>query len=119
FYWFALEPVETGIPEVTGKIDQELPAITIAKDWDHLIHKREKAKLENILPHYLQGRRWFGGKARIMQTVEITEVIPLPQEDPLAVLALLRVEYTEGEPETYLLPLQYLPADRMAPLLES
>lgn len=119
FYWFALEPVESGKPEATGKAEQGLPTITIAKDWDHLIQKREKAKLENILPQYLQSRRWFGGKARTMQFVEITETIPLPQEDPLAVLALIRVEYTEGEPEMYLLPLQYLPADRMAPLVDS
>ena len=118
-YWFVLEAVESGKPESPGKPEQELPTITIAKDWDHLIQKREKVKLENILPQYLQGRRWFGGKARIMQLVEITEVIPIPQEDPLAVLALIRVEYTEGEPETYLLPLRYLPADRMAPLLDS
>nr|MBA3966502.1 maltose alpha-D-glucosyltransferase [Nitrospirales bacterium] len=119
FYWFSLEPVEAGTPKAPGKADQGLPTITIAKDWDNLIQKREKVKLENILPQYLQGRRWFGGKARIMQFVEITETIPLPQENPLAVLALIRVEYTEGEPETYLLPLQYLPADRMAPLLDS
>jgi maltose alpha-D-glucosyltransferase/alpha-amylase len=119
FYWFVLEPVEAGKPELAGKPEQGLPTITIAKDWDHLIQKREKVKLENILPQYLQGRRWFGGKARIMQLVEITEVIPLPQEDPCAVLALIRVEYTEGEPETYLLPLRYLPADSMAPMLDS
>jgi maltose alpha-D-glucosyltransferase/alpha-amylase len=119
FYWFVLEPVETGKPELPGKAEQGLPTITIGKDWDHLIQKREKAKLENILPQYLQGRRWFGGKARTMQIVEIAEVIPLPQENPLAVLALIRVEYTEGEPETYLLPLRYLPVDRMAPLADS
>ncbi|HNP31368.1 MAG TPA: maltose alpha-D-glucosyltransferase [Nitrospirales bacterium] len=119
FYWFALEPVESKKLESQGKTEQGLPTITISKDWDNLIQKREKVKLENLLPQYLQGRRWFGGKARTMQFVEITETIPLPQENPLAVLALIRVEYTEGEPEMYLLPLQYIPADRMAPLVDS
>jgi maltose alpha-D-glucosyltransferase / alpha-amylase len=119
FYWFVLEPVEAGVPESPGMSDQGLPTITIAKDWDHLIHKREKGKLETILPDYLYARRWFGGKARIMQFVEITEVIPVPQETPIAVLALLHVEYTEGEPENYLLPLRYLPADRMAPMVDT
>ncbi|MDH5699300.1 MAG: maltose alpha-D-glucosyltransferase [Nitrospirota bacterium] len=119
FYWFALEPVESKQLESAGKADKGLPTITIAKDWDNLIHKREKIKLENILPYYLQGRRWFGGKARIMQLVEITEVISVPQEAPLAVLALIRVEYTEGEPETYLLPLRYIPADHMAAFVDS
>ncbi|MDH4361662.1 MAG: maltose alpha-D-glucosyltransferase [Nitrospirota bacterium] len=119
FYWFVLEPVASETLELAGKVEHGLPTITIGKDWDHLIQKREKVKLENILPQYLQGRRWFGGKARIMQLVEITEVISVPQEDPLALLALIHVEYTEGEPETYLLPLLFLPADRMAPLLDS
>ncbi|MGD9849969.1 MAG: maltose alpha-D-glucosyltransferase [Nitrospirales bacterium] len=119
FYWFALEPVaKVGIPQ-TDIPEKSLPTITIPKDWDHLIQKREKGKLENILPAYIQGRRWFGGKARTMQSVEIAESIPIPQEDPQAVLAMVRVEYTEGESETYLLPLRYLPGDQSAILMDS
>ncbi|MFA9562835.1 MAG: alpha-amylase family glycosyl hydrolase, partial [Nitrospirota bacterium] len=119
FYWFALEPVSTEVVDAKGKSEQTLPTITIGKDWDHLIHKREKTKLENILPQYIQGRRWFGGKARSIQSVEVDEVIPIPQEDPQAVLALIRVEYTEGESETYLLPLRYIPAEQCANLWDS
>jgi len=119
FYWFALEPVSTEVVDAKGKSEQTLPTITIGKDWDNLIHKREKTKLENILPQYIQGRRWFGGKARSIQTVEVDEVIPIPQEDPQAVLALIRVEYTEGESETYLLPLRYIPAEQSANLWDS
>jgi maltose alpha-D-glucosyltransferase/alpha-amylase len=119
FYWFALEPVSTEVVDARGKSEQTLPIITIGKDWNHLIHKREKTKLENILPQYIQGRRWFGGKARSIHSVEVDEVIPIPQEDPQAVLALIRVEYTEGESETYLLPLRYIPAEQCANLWDS
>jgi maltose alpha-D-glucosyltransferase/alpha-amylase len=119
FYWFALEPVSTEVVDARGKSEQTLPTITIGKDWNHLIHKREKTKLENILPQYIQGRRWFGGKARSIHSVEVDEVIPIPQEDPQAVLALIRVEYTEGESETYLLPLRYIPAEQCANLWDS
>jgi maltose alpha-D-glucosyltransferase/alpha-amylase len=120
FYWFALEPAPATAGDAKGKkVEQGLPTITIGKDWDHLIDKREKVKLENILPQYIQGRRWFGGKARNIQTVEVAEVIPIPQEDPQAVLALIRVEYTEGESETYLLPLRYIPAEHCATLWDS
>jgi maltose alpha-D-glucosyltransferase / alpha-amylase len=119
FYWFALESISTEVGDGKGQSEQTLPTITIAKDWDHLIHKREKAKLENILPRYIQGRRWFGGKARTIHTVEVPEVLPIPQEDPQAVLALIRVEYTEGEAETYLLPLRYIPADQAVNLWDS
>jgi maltose alpha-D-glucosyltransferase/alpha-amylase len=105
--------------DAKGKSEQTLPSITIGKDWEHLIHKREKAKLEKILPRYIQIRRWFGGKARSIQSVEVNEVIPIPQEDPQAVLALIRVEYTEGESEIYLLPLRYIPAEQCANLWDS
>ncbi|MDR4493025.1 MAG: maltose alpha-D-glucosyltransferase [Nitrospirales bacterium] len=119
FFWFVLEPiVKVGIPQ-TDIPEKALQTITISKDWDHLIQKREKSKLENILPAYIQGRRWFGGKARIMQSVEIIESIPIPQEDPQAVLAMVRVEYTEGESETYLLPLRYLPGEPSTDLKDS
>lgn len=119
FYWFALEPiVKAGIPQ-TDLPEKALSTIQISKDWDNLIHKREKNKLENILPAYIQSRRWFGGKARIMQAIEIIESIPIPQEDPLAVLAMVRVEYTEGESETYLLPLRYLPGEPSADVRDS
>jgi maltose alpha-D-glucosyltransferase/alpha-amylase len=58
-----------------------------------------------MLPDYLRTRRWFGGKARIIQHVRIADVIPittatLPSEN---FLLLLKVAYVEGEPETYLL----------------
>jgi maltose alpha-D-glucosyltransferase/alpha-amylase len=119
FYWFALEAVSTEVVDAKGTSEQTLPTITIGKDWDLLIHKREKTKLENILPQYIQGRRWFGGKARSIQSVEVDEVIPIPQEDPQAVLTLIHVEYTEGEAETYLLPLRYIPAEQCADLWDS
>ncbi len=118
-YWFALEPImRDGLPQ-TESPEAALPVISISKDWNHLIHKREKNKLENILPTYIQHRRWFGGKARIMQSVEISESIPIPQEDPKAVLVMIGVEYTEGEPETYLLPLRYLPGEQASNFLDS
>jgi len=43
---------------------------------------------------------------RPLRAVALTEVIPLPAASPPAFLTLLTVTYTEGEAETYLVPLR-------------
>ena len=55
-----------------------------------------------VVPAYLQRSRWFGGKARRLQRVELTEVIAF---DCGACLTLVKVYYADGEPEIYQLPL--------------
>ncbi len=119
FYWFSLESSPAAHGVKVGQPASELPTLTIPKDWDYLVHKREKVKLESIIPRYLLEKRWFGGKARTIHTVEISEVIPIPQENPQALLALIRVDFTEGESEIYFLPLKYLPAELCGHLWES
>lgn len=64
-----------------------------------------RAGLEEALPGYLPGRRWFGGKARTIASVGVEEAIPLGGAFGGAYLALLRVAYAEGEPQSYVLPL--------------
>ncbi len=119
FYWFSLEASLAEVGAMQSQPESALPTITISKDWDHLVHKREKAKLEKILPRHLQRQRWFGGKARRIHTTEVAEVIPIPPEDPQEVFVLIHVDYAEGEPEIYLLPLRYLPTEQCASLWDS
>ncbi len=61
-----------------------------------------------VLPGYIQSSRWFGGKARQLQRVELTEVIAF---DCGACLALAKVHYPSGPPETYQLPLLHCARD--------
>ena len=62
------------------------------------------ASLEAALLAYLQGQRWFGGKARSVRSVAIPEIVRLPITDECYALSVL-LTYTEGDPETYVLPL--------------
>lgn len=113
FYWFALEPQET--TKVAAKpAEVTLPALAVTGSWQNLLRGRDKSALERILPQYLLGRRWFGGKARSIQSVKIVEVIPIPKDSPLAQLALIRVEYADGEPEVYRLPIAFVPTEQTA-----
>ncbi|HKC10655.1 MAG TPA: alpha-amylase, partial [Vicinamibacteria bacterium] len=71
-----------------------------------------KAELETILPRYLKGQRWFRNRARLIQTAEIVEAIPVPHGAPVAHILLVQVTYTEGEPEIYVLPVAFADGGR-------
>jgi maltose alpha-D-glucosyltransferase/alpha-amylase len=62
--------------------------------------------LPPILPDFLVQRRWFGSKARVIQSVEVSDVVPLVSNDPLVYLFLIHIEYATGLGEMYALPLR-------------
>jgi maltose alpha-D-glucosyltransferase / alpha-amylase len=62
--------------------------------------------LPPILPDFLAQHRWFGGKARVIQSVEVSDVVPLLSADPQAYLFLIHIEYASGLGEMYALPLR-------------
>src|SRR5262249_32294477 len=65
-----------------------------------------KNKLEGILPFYLMHSRWFAGKEKKPKAARIVETLPL-QEDHNPCICIIEVEYDEGEPDRYALPLGF------------
>jgi maltose alpha-D-glucosyltransferase/alpha-amylase len=61
--------------------------------------------LPQELPGYLARQRWFGGKARRIHSVELTDLLPFQTGELDAFLLLARVEYEVGAGETYVLPM--------------
>jgi maltose alpha-D-glucosyltransferase/alpha-amylase len=106
FYWFAIEPQTAA--EVTIEITSltsQLPLLTAAGAWDALLRGKAKADLEEILPNYLKMRRWFRGKARKIRSARILEVLSVPTSSQIAYICLVQIDYVEGDPEIYLLPI--------------
>src|ERR671938_180175 len=60
------------------------------------------AHISKLLPEFLRSRRWFRAKARTISEVQVEDVVPFSTANYLLVL---KVSYTEGESDTYLLPL--------------
>jgi maltose alpha-D-glucosyltransferase/alpha-amylase len=79
----------------------------VGAKWDSVFRGKSRQALEEILPQYLFTRRWFGGKAQQIKYAKILEVLSLPNGSPDGVIVLVRVEYLEGDGETYSLPLTY------------
>ena len=106
FYWFSLVPQ----PEEQGFLtagELQLPTVVVTGRWDNVFRGKAKTALEDILPGYLQERRWFGGKARLMKSAKIRDAIPLVHESSTTYMGLVEVEYTEEDDDTYALPLAY------------
>ncbi len=83
-----------------------LPIIDLAGSWDAILEGPARAVLEEkILPPFLQQQRWFGGKARRLESVRIVDEGKLPTGSTPAFLILLEVRFADAMTDRYFLPL--------------
>jgi len=108
FYWFSLQPqhhdaLGHGVPP------DELPVISVADDWRQLFlsRGRGRAALNRAWPAFFNRNRWYGGRSRTLRTAEVLDTVPVAvgRGKPAAFVTLVHVEYTDGEAETYVVPL--------------
>lgn len=103
YYWFLLEKEKDRLEDVS-----QIPALNLNK-WEDLFYTKAKGKLENkILPGYLNSCRWFGGKSRIIQNISILNNVDIPVKDLHSTLITIEINYNDGVPEIYQLPLAYV-----------
>ncbi len=99
---------------MTGQV--EIATLAVDGAWDELLQRPDA--LAALLPAFLQGRRWFGGKARHVAAAQIVEAVRIPYADAVAYLCLVQVDYRDGPAETYALPLAGAEGERAGWLLE-
>jgi maltose alpha-D-glucosyltransferase/alpha-amylase len=117
FYWFSLERPRAG-EEPVEITTSELPLVPVRESEGTLELRSGQRAFEEILPRYLRQRRWFAGKARRIKQVRISEQVPLVTGESPATLVLVTVEYTEGDPEQYVLPLALARGERASEIVE-
>ncbi|MFH1458781.1 MAG: maltose alpha-D-glucosyltransferase [Candidatus Omnitrophota bacterium] len=104
-FWFLLKKQEVTSAETL----QKSPKIRLEKSWEELFNLENIRKLEvEILPQYLHGCRWFGGKSRTIRTIRISDILSLEHKKDIVKLLFISVNYAGGMPETYLLPLSFV-----------
>ena len=120
FYWFRLE----WSGEQAEPLTVDLKTCSISKRWDALFEGKPLVRFEAALPAFLRRHRWFAGKARPIQRTKLVDVLTVhdvPEittkmkraaQTPAGGMAatrmlIVRVEYVEGDPETYLLPVLF------------
>lgn len=104
FYWFTLKlqnALQSTLPQT------QIPTLIVNNNWQAVFAQPQlKAILETRLRDYLPSCLWFDNTKKI-QSVQISEIIPLSNKDTEAQIILLHLDYLQGDPEIYLLVLSY------------
>ncbi|HEY6006956.1 MAG TPA: maltose alpha-D-glucosyltransferase [Geobacteraceae bacterium] len=104
---------------ITLKEEVMAPEISVENRWENVLKGKPLERLtETILPEYLRKCRWFGGKGRIVNTITLTDSIPISGADVTVFLLLLEIAYAEGGMEVFLLPVHYAVQGRARHLLK-
>ncbi len=100
--WFILQNVnqDTGIAD-------NLPMLEL-KEWNGKLDKKILDTLTTtILPSYMMRMRWFGGKGRVVENLQIIDYASVPLVEGNAIFLLIEVTYQSGLPEIYQLPVAF------------
>ncbi len=68
------------------------------------VFRANLSRLQEALTEFLRARRWFGGKAQPIQSIEILDVVPFDTAATATFFLLVRVAYHEGQSDTYSIP---------------
>jgi maltose alpha-D-glucosyltransferase/alpha-amylase len=118
FYWFILASAKTA---TEGETRVSATPVELAADgkWESFFSEKKRDRLEAVIAAYLPGRRWFGGKARRVKAMSVTESIPFHQEGFHAYILFISVDYIDGSSETYVLPVAYAAGPKAESLLNT
>ena len=115
YFWFVLRKKEDAAKITAGTIME----LTVDGKWENVLQGRSQENLEHTaLPLYLENRRWFRSKARKIQSVKISETIPVGKNSDAAQILFLEVLYVEGLSETYLLPVCFASKDESEKIIK-
>ena len=86
--------------------ERVVPSLNAAPVLRTLLDDGQRTHFEReILPEFIRDCRWFGAKARAIRELRIAERVPVPGKGS-AQFWFVEITYTDGNPETYALPVQ-------------
>jgi maltose alpha-D-glucosyltransferase/alpha-amylase len=117
YFWFVLKRQEE--PLRIGDFFTVIPELSVDGSWERVFEGKTKETLEkDVLPLYISESRWFAGKARRLQKIQIREHIPVGRNSSETQILFLEAGYTEGVSETYLLPVSFCTDDQARRIME-
>ncbi len=110
FLWLRLH--EPTVDE--GSEADSAPTIVVSGSWQDVFTVRAvRDRFQRLLPGVLAGRSWFNPQARTVEDLRVLSALPVRSDGrELGRIVLIQVDYTDGEPETYQLPLAFHPMAR-------
>ncbi|MEQ8718315.1 MAG: maltose alpha-D-glucosyltransferase [Acidimicrobiales bacterium] len=104
FFWFSLVPPDPAEADLGG------PPL-IPGTWPDVV-RSSGGRLARALRRWIVGQRWFAGKGRPISELHVDDVVQFPDDVAEAALVVVRVAYTDGDPQRYAVPLARLTGDR-------
>ncbi len=91
---------------------ESLPSLLVGVNWETMFDAATRQVLERqaLLP-FLSRQRWFGSKARTVRDARLVDSLMLRGGASPAFVTIVQVQYTEGEPDRYVLPFALLTGD--------
>jgi maltose alpha-D-glucosyltransferase / alpha-amylase len=102
FLWLVLEPASAAASTAGPVPDLATLPATGMRD---ILEGRADGELMPVLLGWIRERGWYRGHGRRLIGGEIVDRVEIPMGTATAALIVLRVTYSEGDPDTYLIPL--------------
>ncbi|MBM4448244.1 MAG: maltose alpha-D-glucosyltransferase [Chloroflexi bacterium] len=113
FHWFSLESRQAiEISPTATPSELPVPVLRISGGWADLLKREIQPFLGTVLLSYMRQKRWFGSKTRRPRTASIRDFVSIPLNGSSTQFIFLNIEYTEGDPETYLVPIAFASGER-------
>ena len=104
FLWLELQGSPQGRDTGIETPQEEPLVLTGTRGWKSAFNGEARQQIENeSLSRFLIKQRWFGGKSRHIAATRITDWASFG--DGTTALVFVDVQYTIGDPDTYLVPL--------------
>ncbi len=104
-FWFDLRAQGT---ELTAAADQAFAARAVVYEGALTDLLLRGSELEPLLMKYLPTRRWFRSKSRRIARATVIDSVALTPSPNELYLIFVEVAFSEGDPETYVLPLRFV-----------
>lgn len=118
FYWFSLEaPRAAGADARAASFRPPVLDVVVQSDGEESgppSWRGGLSILQGALPTYLESRPWFPRSGRSITGAEVLDSVRLGEAPIHSRLVLTRIDYSEGDPDTIVLPLAAAPEERAA-----
>lgn len=99
---------------------KQLPRLRVTGTWRNVFDSLASVPLLQLLPLWLIDRRWFAGKAKVILSTTIKDLLPLAggQGDEQVELLLVEVQYADHTADIYVIPVAFAIGGRAIRLVD-
>ncbi|WP_024335112.1 maltose alpha-D-glucosyltransferase [Desulfotignum balticum] len=117
FFWFLLtSPTEA---DTAADRDTELPVFEVRTQWEEAMQGNLRRRFEKHLRSYIVKCRWFGAKDSRIKSLALGDQVSVGNHVRAGYMLLVTLGYTDGNDETYILPVTCLSAADGAAVMEN